>query len=342
MDSSKYLLALIARKPVVLIGICIIASAILSICAPLLTYGSALALFGIAHVVSELRYVDLRFGARVGRSYVLILGILSAAIIVIRTMMVLKVLPTPILHISELTVIVMLAMSPLAISALSLSSRLTTFLVAFLIAVGFLGSPTATILLLAVVHNLTPIGFIMEIVPRPIKYPSLVISLSVFVIFPCLIASGFVAAIVEPVFGIHQNFSVLPTGPIDQHLGVFLSSSMASSSWAIHGFSAIVFAQCMHYLAVIYVMPQLIKRFMPTSEIKPLLGWPQTNLFWIFVVCATGVFLIFYSVDFVWARSLYGIASAVHAYIEIPILLLAISPIERRASIGFPKVLMQR
>ena len=41
-----------------------------SVALPLATYTTVLALFGMPHVGSELRYLDYRFGARLGRSVV--------------------------------------------------------------------------------------------------------------------------------------------------------------------------------------------------------------------------------------------------------------------------------
>jgi hypothetical protein len=54
------------------------------------------------------------------------------------------------------------------------------------------------------------------------------------------------------------------------------------------------------------------------------------------VVGATTIMLSFYALDFVWARSLYGIAAAVHAYLEFPILLLAIMPMHKRERLAYP------
>jgi len=46
---------------------------------PLATYTAALALFGLAHVLSELRYVDHRFGARLRGGLLLPILLLIAA-----------------------------------------------------------------------------------------------------------------------------------------------------------------------------------------------------------------------------------------------------------------------
>ncbi len=194
-----------------------------------------------------------------------------------------------IIHEAELIVIVLLALSPLCLPSAAMRSRLFTIIIAAFVAIGFLTSPTATLL--------------------------------------------------APIFGVYQNLSVLPTGPLDKHLGVFLPASLKTTAWAIHGFSAVVFAQCMHYLAVIYVMPRLLQKFMPNSEIKPFLPWPDTRFFWAIVLGFTGTLITCYTFDFAWARSIYGIAAAVHAYVEIPLLLLAFAFIRKNEGLDFQSLL---
>src|SRR5437660_10670865 len=51
---------------------------------PLATYTTALAVFGLAHVGSELRYVDYRFGSRLRGSFGLWLGLPLAMAFVAR------------------------------------------------------------------------------------------------------------------------------------------------------------------------------------------------------------------------------------------------------------------
>src|ERR1700733_11190144 len=48
---------------------------VVTVALPLATYTTALALFGVAHVLSELSYVDRRFGARLGADKALRIGL---------------------------------------------------------------------------------------------------------------------------------------------------------------------------------------------------------------------------------------------------------------------------
>jgi hypothetical protein len=51
---------------------------IAAVAAPLLVYSLTLAMFGAAHVLSELRYVDRRFGRGLGLPYAAVMGALLA------------------------------------------------------------------------------------------------------------------------------------------------------------------------------------------------------------------------------------------------------------------------
>lgn len=78
------------QRSILAIILGILLSLILSTTLPLLTYSCTLALFGAAHVFSELRYIDQRFGERIKRSFAMILGILLLGILCTRSAMVFK------------------------------------------------------------------------------------------------------------------------------------------------------------------------------------------------------------------------------------------------------------
>ena len=78
-----------------------------------------------------------------------------------------------------------------------------------------------------------------------------------------------------------------------------------------------VFAQCMHYAAVLHVLPRLVGA--PPSGSPPS-GAPS---FVLATVVLTLVLLALFAYDFKEGRSWYGLAAAVHAWVELPILLLA-------------------
>lgn len=75
---------------------------------------------------------------------------------------------------------------------------------------------------------------------------------------------------------------------------------------------ALVWAQCLHYLAVLYLLPRAI-------------GPAWKGLPWRLVALgACALLLIWFALDFSRARGVYAIAAGVHAWIEWPLILLAL------------------
>ena len=108
-------------------------------------------------------------------------------------------------------------------------------------------------------------------------------------------------------------------GELDLH--VYVPKAWQDSRFAVPFFSAVVYAQCMHYAAVLHVMPQLEgqRRDGPLSGMRPAL------FFGGLAVLAVLLFAGF-TQDFSQARSVYGIAAALHAWVEVPLLLMALAP----------------
>jgi hypothetical protein len=112
-------------------------------------------------------------------------------------------------------------------------------------------------------------------------------------------------------------------GPLVDHLYVYVPPLRAGSTRAIDLFTASVVAQGGHYLAVIVVLPILLGRF--DAEARGLVRWPAPRLFAAFLALAGIGSLAMFLGGFAQARSFYGVAAAVHVWIEIPILILALT-----------------
>src|SRR5215475_8907360 len=82
-----------------------------AVAAPLLVYSLSLATFGLAHVLSELRYVDRRFGRSLGMSQVVAMGALLAGIVAARASGVFGLLDSTTAITAELGLVVALALS---------------------------------------------------------------------------------------------------------------------------------------------------------------------------------------------------------------------------------------
>jgi len=89
-------------------------------------------------------------------------------------------------------------------------------------------------------------------------------------------------------------------------------------------FSAAVVAQAMHYVAVILFLPRLIARRPGIAQPTSLAPWPSWQMFAWGVAGLAAVAFAFYAVDYTLARSTYGVAAAIHAWVELPIFLLAL------------------
>jgi hypothetical protein len=301
------------------VGITALAAAAL----PLLTYSLSLALFGLAHVSAELRYVGRRFGGRVQGGLLLGLCALLAAVVGLR-MAQQTGLWTGLGRLqAELGVVVGLAL--LALPALLRRAGLPLGIglaVTGLLAVGLLVSPIGTALLLACLHNLTPVGFLAEALDGPARRRALGLSALVFLGVPLLLLTGLPAAGLDALGLRAPDLSLLPTGPLSAQLGAYLPRALHEASWAPHAFSALVFAQCMHYAAVIHVLPRLADAGTAPPE-RPRMKWLWRGL----TLVVAGVLLAVFLVDFKAARGWYGIFAAVHAWSEVPLLLLAMVPV---------------
>lgn len=319
----------------------IAASLVLSVSVPLFSYACGLAVFGFAHVVRELQFVDQRFGARIQRNFACGLFILLTGVVIARSINVFIPSYANVAYNCELFLVFLLVLLvPFTMAKKSDYRKFHSLGIAIAIGCGFLVSPITTILILAVLHNLTPIGFMTEIVPKERKLAVVVISAIVFLLIPAMIAVGIFEQIFSPLFSVRENYNIFPTGPLRQHLGVFLPAVIRNADFATNAFSAVVFTQCMHYLAVIYVMPALQNALTQPKDIKTYLPWPRARVTAVVIISVTIIMLISYWQDFRWTRSIYGIAAALHAYVEIPILLWAFSTIEQTATTTDQKVSM--
>jgi len=290
--------------------------------APLLVYSITLATLGLAHIAVEMRYVEGRFGPRLSRALVRGFLLLLGAVVVLRILRVAGLLgaegaPLELVIVAGLVALVTVdlgaAVGPVRrVGALAIG-------IAAVLAIGAGLAPIPTLLLLGVLHNWTPLGFVAEATSGAERRRWLWLGAIAFIALPGLLASGVLHSWTEA-WGL-RDATVLPTGPLTAQLGAYLPRAMHAERWAIPVFSAITFAQCMHYAAVLGVLPL----FAPRAPAGPLtrLSWP---VYLGLILLGTLVLLAGYSDDFRSARQVYGIAAAVHAWVELPLLLLALRP----------------
>jgi hypothetical protein len=290
-----------------------------SVALPLATYTTVLALFGVPHILSELRYLDYRFGVRLGRAGVLRLAVLLALAIAARASALAGWLPGPIAATVEIllaaTAVLTLVRRDHGVPWIAIAACL------FLIACALL-APLATLLFLAVSHNLTPLGFLAERLRGRERWRAMTLGGLGLVVLPGLIATGLPFAWLSALaFGNPEGVAFPAAGDLDANLGAYVPSWAFGEAWALHAFSASVFAQCMHYVAVIGVLPRLI----PPSA-RPVVVWPRARTFWLIVAMAGLAGFSGFAVDYGMARKVYAVLALLHAWLEIPLLLLALQP----------------
>lgn len=302
-----------------------------SVAWPLATYTLTLAAFGLAHVLAELRYVDLRFGRRLGRALAWAMVVALAGIVLARLGSIAGLLTGPAAIAVELG-------CGLSLVALVLPSLWRTrpwagvigLVAAIGLALAILVAPAAGLLTIAVLHNLTPVGFVLEATSGSARRRAAWWCLVVFVAIPLVIVMGWGWWIVASAGIAAPEASPLGYGPLQEAMRAYLPVQRLPPVLALHLFSACVFLQCAHYVTVLGVMPRLL-----SAGARGRLRWPGPRA-WLLVLGATVLALLPFALDFAEARRGYGVLAAVHAWVELPLLLLAL--LGARGSHGTPRL----
>ena len=308
-----------SRTPVARVGIAggvsLVAIAfVVTVALPLATYTTSLALFGLAHVLSELNYIDRRFRVRLAGARLWI-GAPILVAMATRAATISGKLPPAVDAGVELGAAAMLAAG--AVWRMR-RHRAVGAIVGAVLGAGAVAAPFQLLLGLAILHNLTPLGFVAEALKGRSRRGALLLLAIPLVVLPLLIATGLPCAALARLGLAWPEARFLASGPLAFNLGVYVPASLVSSEWALHAFSGAVFAQIMHYAAVILLLPFLAGE-MPAR-------WSWRGLAAGVAVAAAAMALVFFA-DYRLARQLYGLAALVHSWIEIPVLLVALGGI---------------
>lgn len=303
----------------------VVVAALLAVVLPLGTYTLTLATLGLPHVLAELGYVDARFSARLARGQLGALAGLLAGAAGLRAAGLLGWLPGPTLAALELGLVA--ALAALALPALARRGAgplALGLLLVGLLAGGVVVGPAPTLVVLAGLHNLTPVGFLAERLRGAARTRALLVCALVFGALPLLIASGRLHALL----GAGPLLDATPfasAGGLERHLGAFVPGPWLGAAWAVPLFSAAAFLQVMHYAVVLHVLPRLE---------PPRVASPRRAAL---VLAVAGLLLLpLFALDFALARRVYGVAAAVHAWLEVPLLLLAVAWAGSRRGSGTP------
>ena len=155
------------------------------------------------------------------------------------------------------------------------------------------------LVLLAIAHNFTPVG-LMPRGARIGRWPARTVMIALFAAPLLLFALLWGVSVPLAEFG--------PLRPAELGWAQKLSPRLAAAL-----LPALVWAQCLHYLSVMYLMPRAIGSAWQGLPLRPLA----------LLVC--GLLLAYFIADFSAARGLYAVAAGVHAWLEWPLILLALS-----------------
>ena len=297
--------------------------------APLLSYTASLALFGGAHVIFELRYVEARFGDGPLRRLWAGVGLALAAVVALRLAHALGLWGGPAAAQLELGLIAALGlMCAPAVWARRRGEGVALGLGVTALCLGLLFQPLLCMVTLAVLHNWTPAAFLAEALPRASRRRALGLGLVAFVVLPIVLATGLPAAgllaLAPGLATTAAGWGLPGAGPLSAHLGVYVPRPFLDADFAPALFSAVTFAQLVHYAVVIGVLP----RVAPGGPGWPApvgLSRPSPLAFAVGVGILSVVAAAGYLLDFGLSRRWYGVVAAVHAWIEVPALLLALA-----------------
>jgi hypothetical protein len=331
------------RLAMVLAGLVFAFIVATAVVAPLLVYSAALAMFGAAHVLSELRYVDRRFGRRLGIPYAAAIGPLLAGAVAARAGGVSGFLDPQTAMMLELSFVVALALSA---AKGGLLQQALAVGIALALGVATLVSPFDTAISLSILHNLTPLAFLWEISRPGSRLRVMAVALFAFIGLPLLVATGVPRLALAAVGFVAPSIDPFGAGPLANHLYVYVPPPLQDSGAAIDLFAASVVAQCAHYAAVIFVLPAMLAANDP--EAVGLVAWPRGRIFWAILIFLSSIVVWRFSIGFVSARALYGIAASLHAWVEIPLIIIAITrnsqgnntnPVSAEARLAMPETI---
>ncbi len=184
-------------------------------------------------------------------------------------------------------------------------------------------APFTTSVAVAIAHNFTPLGFLWQIAPPVVRRRVMAAAGFGLLLLPMLAAMGGADWMLTALGASPRSLDPLGAGPLAEHLGVYVPRAFVDAPRAIDFFTASVIAQGAHYLAVIVILPWMLGRLDPNAA--GLVAWPRGASFALLCAVVAGLGLTRFFGDFAQARAYYGLFAAVHAWIEVPVLILALT-----------------
>ncbi len=278
---------------------------------PLPVYAASLALFGLPHVLAELRYVDLRFVPG-SRSLPLFLALgLVLVLAGLRGWPLLGLGQTGATARYEIALIALLSLGT------ALFTKGTPKLIGVAVGMGVLFGASlniaATLVVIAFLHNLTPVLFLAERLEGAARTRAMRAAAWAFLVIPLLMAGVASAVTIESTLVIVLG----GVGDLRAHLGSYIPPGLVDRDWAVTFFAIAAYLQVMHYAVVLHVLPKLV----PSEEPQALVPWPSRGRRILLLGLASAPLTVAFCLDFASARATYAVFAAVHVWIEVPALL---------------------
>ncbi len=296
---------------------------------PLLAYAGSLALFGLPHVLTELRYVDGRFGSRLRSGEGLIVLAILGLVVVLRALSLARAIDPSDEYVAELGLVAVLAFLVVPDLASRPARAALAFLIGATIATGSAVAPWVTVVVLSILHNATPVGFLAERFAGTARGKSAIRTCAVlFVLVPIAIGVGLGSRALTALGLYAPDRAFESAGALASHLRVFVPAEWTSSPIAPHLFAASAYLQLLHYGVVIGVLPRLLgPRGTPADA--PVAPWPKRTVLALCIAIVGIAAAIGFVHDFAGTRAAYSLVASVHAWIELPVLLWALAPRSR-------------
>ena len=287
--------------------------------APAWTYAVSLAVFGLPHLACELRYVDQRFSPRLARTTWERLAAILVGIACVRA--------AGLAGLGSLadrtTLELLLGAALVAVVVRALGRGTATVAAGATLVIALAGAalwPVDTLVVFAFLHNLTPVGLLAERLQGRARAHAMTWCVACFLLLPFAIAMGWFGDALGALGTGGTVYGPEGVGGVDENAAAFVPPSLLGNVAAANLFRAAAFLQCMHYVVTIGVLPHLGPAGQAGSGRLP---WPRWPVFATGTAVATLVVVMGHLVDFAATRACYGILASVHAWVEVPVLLLA-------------------
>lgn len=305
----------VSRTEVVGVGITL---SVVAIAAPLQLYLVALIVFGLPHVLWEMNWIRHTYRHSLPTHWWMAIFSILLLQAAARLGTWANAMP------AEITMVVdLLTLALLAFTTAMLVNRhggprpWLAAIIAVAAGIGLIaavdaGSVAGVLLLLAIAHNLTPLALVpsnQQITQTPARHTlGLLFALPWLVMVVVLMNTSIQApSVVEST----PNSTWMPGEAVwlQQHIPLGFQAAL----------SGLVLSQCLHYYCVLRLLPSTLK--------------PDVSRQWqTWALIASALLSLYYIFDFASARRLYSVAAGVHAWLELPLILLLLSGIEPQQS----------